>query len=62
MEGQRTEESSEKEANFRQVYTKWNPNKNLIKYEQTPLMYIMLFLDGVNVGVRNSKLRTRNKP
>ena len=27
MEGQSREESSENEANLRQVYTKWNPNK-----------------------------------
>jgi hypothetical protein len=28
IEGQRREESSETEANLRQVYTKWNPNKD----------------------------------
>jgi len=28
MEEQRREESSENEVNLRQVYTKWNPNKN----------------------------------
>jgi len=31
MEGQRPEESSENEANLRQVYTKWNPSKNYVE-------------------------------
>lgn len=34
MEGQKTEESSEKEVNLRQVYTKCNPNKNYNESEK----------------------------
>jgi len=61
MKEQRREESSKNGANLRQVYTKWNSNKNYDGSEKKVTVHNVVPW-WCYVSEHNSKLRTINKP